>query len=237
MDSIYKKNFKVVALVWAGCLVLFAFVYIYVLSPQRKTKKQLDAQLAKQKQMYDAASKAAQEETKARLNEQVERLQNSLKDFVIDFEDSANLTLDISQIASQKRVDSFSIEGKTEGRNRGRGTSRGSEIPGCEYIREDYITVNFAAAGFTQFAGFLNALERHRPVIFIDKFQIERSKKQDSSHEVSMDLAVFVRKRSDTATANAIGGIGEPDVLQLLAQTANVLFRVREPAKREPESG
>jgi len=191
MKSIYRKYLKTAALIWAGCFVLFFLAYMYALSPQEKTKKQTERQLAEQKQMYESALKAAQEKTKIQLNEQIERLRNSLKDFVIDFEDSANLTFDISQIANEKKVASFSIkDSKAKSNRRGKG----SEIPGCEHISENYMSVSFAAANFSQFATFLNALERHRPVVFVDKFKIARAEQDDSGHKVGMDLAVFVRK-------------------------------------------
>ena len=186
MKSIYRKYFTTIALIWAGCFVLFLFVHMLVLAPQEKCKKHIDKQLAEKKQIYNSALRTAQEETQIQLSEQIERLQSGLKDFVTDFENSANLTFDISQVASEKEVASFSIRTKD---NPG-----GSSIPNCNYICGNHIDVSFTA-GFNQFATFLNALERHRPVIFVDKFTITRSDQNNSAHQVSMDLSVFVRKQ------------------------------------------
>jgi hypothetical protein len=124
------------------------------------------------------------------LCEQIENLRNKLKNFVIDFKDSANLTFDISQIAGQKGVSSFSIE-----------TKKGSGPPqktSDKHLSESYIDISFSAVDFNQFAALLNALERHQPVIFVNKFAITRSKKGESEHQVKMNLAVFVRKIQDT---------------------------------------
>ena len=189
MKPIYKKYFTTVGLIWAGCFVLFLCVYILVLAPQEKGKKQFEKQLAEKKQMYNSVLKMAQEETKIRLNEQIESLQNKLQGFVIDYEDSANLTFDISQIAKEKRVASFSIRTKNDRKN--------SVIPNCSYISENRFDISFTA-DFNQFATFLNALERHRPIVFVDKFTITRPKQDDSGHEVNMSLAVFVKKRQDS---------------------------------------
>ena len=111
-----------------------------------------------------------------------------MKDFVVDFEDSANLIFDISQIATEKKVDSFSIKGQED--------RRGSTGLDLKHLREHRIDINFAG-GFNQFATFLNALERHRPVIFVDKFEITRSRQENSGHKVNMDLVVLVKKRQD----------------------------------------
>ena len=189
MKPIYKKYFAKAALTWAGCFILFFFIYVLMLAPQEKNKKQIEKQLAEKKQIYTSALKVTQQETRNRLNEQIEQLRDRLKDFVIDFEDSANLTFDIGQVASEKKLASFSIKGKEV-----RG---GSAIPNYEYLCENHFNVSFSG-GFNQFATFLNALERHRPVVFVDKFSITRSKKGDSDHRVKMDLAVFVKKRRDS---------------------------------------
>jgi len=188
--KIYKKYFTIAALIWAGCFVPILFAYILVVKPQKDNKKRLESKLAERKQMHESALKAAQEETKIQLNEQIERLRDRLEDFVIDSEDSANLTFDVSQIASEKKIASFSITSSEDRR-------KVSAIPNCNYIRENKIDVDFTA-GFNQFAIFLNALERHRPAIFVDRFTITRSERGDSGPKVSMDLVVLVGKQQDS---------------------------------------
>jgi len=186
MKSIYRKYLTTVALIWAGCFVLFLVVFILVLSPQRKCEKQITKQLAEKKQVYESALGASKEKTKAQYNELLERLRNELRSFAVDLENSAGLTFEVSQIAKEKEVGAFSIKGKD---NRG-----GSELPDCKYICEDYLNISFTGS-FNQFATFLNALERHQPVVFIDGFSIERSEENKSGHKVSMNLAVFAKKR------------------------------------------
>ena len=189
MNPIYRKYLTKAALTWAGCFILFFFIHMLILAPQGKNKNQIEKQLAEKKQMYGSALKATKEETKIRLNEQIEQLRNGLGDFVIDFEDSANLTFDISQIANEKKLASFSIKGKK--------TRVSSATPDDKYLSENRFDVSFTG-GFNQFAVFLNALERHRPVVFVDKFKITRSRQEDSDHRANMDLAVLVKKRQDS---------------------------------------
>jgi len=191
MKSVYKEYFTKVALIWAGCFVLFFIVHMLMLAPQKNNKERLEKQLTEKKKVYNSALNAAQEETKLQLNEQIEHLRNKLKNFVIDFEDSVNLTFDISQIANEKEVTSFNIETKED-------SGRDSAMSDYNYISESHIEISFLMADFNQFAGLLNALERHRPAIFVDSFAITRSKKGSSDHQANMSLAVFVRKRQDS---------------------------------------
>lgn len=184
MKAIYKKYAAKVLLVWGGCLVICVVVYAAVLGPQKARRAALAAQLAQKKQAYETAMSAARPETQSNWNKQMQALEDKLRGFAA--EDSANLTFDISQIAREKETHSFSIKAKDSGIE--------SEVPDCEHIGESYMQVNFMA-GFREFATLLSALERHRPVIFIDKFTIKRSKKGEAWHPADMELAVFVLKR------------------------------------------
>lgn len=173
--------------------MLFVLAYTFVLGPHKSSRKRLERTLAEKKQTYESAQAAAQEQTKIRLNEEIENLRGRLKDFVLDFEDSANLTFDIGRIANEENVASFSIKNKNE-----QGLS---EIPDCNSICENHIDISFIA-GFNQFATFINALERHQPVLFINEFTISRSKKGQSTYQVSLDVAAFVKKQQDREIAN-----------------------------------
>lgn len=193
----YKRYFVTAALIWAACLVLFLLVYILALRPQKDVQQRTENRLAEKKQLYESALQASQKETKIQLNEQIASLRDRLKDFVIDFEDSANLTFDISKIANEKNVASLSIKGNDK--------KRISEIPDCNYIGEGHIDIGFSA-GFNQFATFLNALERHRPVLFVDQFTITGSRQDKSGYQVSLKVAVYVKKpQASKATESGSG--------------------------------
>ncbi len=190
MNSIYKKYLTTIVLIWSGCFILFLLGYILVLAPQEKTKNRIERQLAEKERIYNSALQTTRTGTKLKLNEQIELMRNNLRDFVVDFEDSANLTFDISQLANERKITSFSIE--TE------NAAGDSAVPDCNYICENRFDVAFTVGDFNQFASFLNALERHRPVIFVDEFAITRSDSDGSAHRVSMTLSVFVRKQQDS---------------------------------------
>jgi Tfp pilus assembly protein PilO len=198
MKPIYKKRIKNAALIWVGFAFLLLVTYITVLGPQIKTRKQVERLLAETKQSYNSAMMAAKEDTLKQMKDQIEQRQNILDSFVVGHKESTNLTLDISQIANEKKVSGFSISGRG-------GGSRAVEIPNCNQIRENRIGIEFDA-GFKSFATFLNTLERHKPVVFVDTFKIIRFDNTASANanKVQMDLAVFVREQQDDSTTNAI---------------------------------
>ena len=178
-----------IAPIWVGSFILLCCIYIFVLAPQKKTKNQIGKQLAEKKQIYNSAFEISKKETKLKLKKQLDDLQNKLADFVIEPENSADLIFDISQIANEKKVDSFSI--------RPRENRRGLDSLDNENISENSIEIGFTG-NYNQFATLLNTLERHRPVIFVDDFVINRSKEGISDHQVNMNLVVFIRKQQDS---------------------------------------
>ncbi len=185
MKPIHKKYLMTTALIWVGSLICLGCIYIFLLAPQRNAKNLMAKQLTEKKQIYESAMETSKAETKIRLKEQLETLQNKLADFVIAPENSADLIFDISQIANQWSVDSFSIKSKE---NR-----KSSDFANLTYITESCIDISFEG-NYNKFAALLNALERHRPVIFVDDLVITRSKEGSSDNQVNMSLAVFTKK-------------------------------------------
>lgn len=189
----HKKYLMKGAIAWAVCLVLFLLAYMVALRPQNLKRKHLDGILVEKKQSFEAAQTAAQESTQAQLREQIRQLQERLHDFVIDLEDSANLTFDIGQIATERNVTAFSVKSKT--------TRAVPTTDEPKHISENHIDISFIA-GFHQFATFVNSLERHRPVLFVNGFTITKSNKNSSVYEVTLDVAAFVKKQQETQTAD-----------------------------------
>lgn len=191
-----RKSLKISAIIWAGCLVLFVLIYILVLGPQNRTVKKLESEFYEKKQTYEFAQNAALEETQNKLLEQIRSLRDDLGVFTTDFKNSANLIFDISRIAKEKDVTSLNVENEK--------TKTASDQDLAKNISESRINISFIS-GFGQFAAFLNALERHRPVLFVNEFKLMRSNQNDSAYQVDMDVAALIEKQQDDkVTAKSI---------------------------------
>jgi len=192
--KIHKRYLLISAVVWAISLFIFLIVYIFIVGPQKNSKRQIESRLEEIREVYEFAIKATQNETKIQLIEQIEALHADLRDFVADFEDSASLTFDLSQIAEEKKVTSFGSKVKTN-----RSLKTKDEY---KFISENEINITFTGT-FNQFATFLNALERHRPVIFVEKFTFVRpSGSNDSGYQINLIVTAFVRKQQESETAD-----------------------------------
>jgi len=181
----YKKQLITVAMTWACCFIAFLLAYLFVLAPQFKNKKNVEGELAMVKQDHSFAMRATQAELIAELKKEIEQLQDRANDFIIKFEDLANLTFDISKRATEKAINPFSIKNKY---------GKISEIPDCEHIGENEIDINFSS-NFEQFTSFLSDMERHKPIVFVDNFTLSQPRgRERQGLSVNMNVSVFIRK-------------------------------------------
>jgi Tfp pilus assembly protein PilO len=185
MKKVHKKCIKYVAIAWGSCFFVFILAFIFVLAPQKAARLSLASKLSTVKDEYESAQMAKSLKNQKALAEKISELRNKLDSFVTGFESSHNLTFDISQIANEKAVESFTIKS--------RDNQRLMEIPNCKKLAQNSIDIAFLSS-FNQFASMLNSLERNKPVVFIDQFKIVRSDKDNYSHQVTMNLSVLVRK-------------------------------------------
>lgn len=191
MKSNIAKYIKLAALIWSCCFIVFLLVFLLVLSPLNRHGTQVESEFKKVKSDADSALLASEEETKIRLNEQIQDLNDTLGNFVIESENTSNLIYQISGISNEIELKAFQIT--PTGQNI-------SAFDNCKYISGQLYHVGFIAS-FNQFATFLNALERYRPVIFIDTFSITRSRQGENSHTVDMQLAILVLKNEKAKKA------------------------------------
>ena len=184
----YRKYILAMGIVWAASLVLFALIYYVVIAPQLKIKNQVLKDSTEKKQQFESALNAAQEDNKKKLAGEVEELKTRLSDYVSEYEESANLTFSISRIAADKRVSDFTVKTSEQGKVQ--------DALVAKNLQENRIEIAFAS-DFLQFASFLNTLERHQPVIFVDRFKVSRGDQSGTPNKVDMTLSYFARKKLD----------------------------------------
>ena len=184
----YRKYILAMGIVWTASLVVFALVYYIVIIPQLKVKAQLLEESTEKQKMFESALSAANEDNKKKLAGEVEELKTSLINYVCEYEESANLTFSISRIAADKQVSDFAVKTPEQ--------TWAQDALAVNNLQENRVEVAFAS-DFLQFANFLNALERHKPVIFVDRFKVLRGTQNSMTDKVDMTLSYFAGKKQD----------------------------------------
>lgn len=191
MKSNIVKYIKLATLIWSCCFIAFLLVFLLALSPLNKHRTQVESEYKKVKSDADSALQASEDQTRNLLNEQIQGLNDILGNFVSESENTSNLIYQISGISNEIGLKAFQIT--PTGQNM-------AAFDNCKYISGQLYEVGFTGS-FNQFATFLNALERYKPVIFIDTFSIARSRQGDNNHMVDMQLAILVIKNEKAKKA------------------------------------
>lgn len=185
MKPVNRRYLRIMAIAWGIALVVFAVFYLLVLIPQTKQRGRIEADYNKAKSEADAAAFASNISQQQKLNQQVETMDARAGDFVFTTADAGNLVFDISKISSEIGLKTFGVSSS--------GNERISLYDNCRHIFAKRIQVSFNA-GFNNFAAFINVLEKHRPVIFVNTFSITRVQQGEAANKVDMELAVLVGK-------------------------------------------
>ncbi len=183
-----KKFITTTGLVWAGCGIILFFLYMLLVSPQVQAKRDLAARVAEQERAYAKALRAADEQNQQRLKEQLASLRQRQKDFIIDSGGAGDLTFDVSRIAKTLALESFSITSQ-----KAQLASKGKRL---KHIEQSYFEISFRS-GFRQLAAFINALERHKPILFVETFSITRPREKGIKNEVQLSLAALVARKQE----------------------------------------
>jgi hypothetical protein len=187
MSSTWKKLLIPVAAIWIGFLAAFLLALVIVLEPQERAKVQLAHQLAEKEHAILRASQAVSVRTQTQLEQNIGMLEDTLNDFVMNLTGSARQAFEISRLAKGMNIDSFSLI----------NTDKEGFLPvaGCSEILAKPFHLSFTAS-FNGFAGFLNALEKYRPAVFIDTFRITYVPGDASNKQVDMKLLALVSKQA-----------------------------------------
>ncbi|MEN6387185.1 MAG: hypothetical protein ABFD79_18555 [Phycisphaerales bacterium] len=186
MNKALKKDFKLAIFVWLASALLATLVYLFVISPEINLEKQIAAQFVEKQKAFTTILNSNSKDARANLNQQMLQWQDEVGQYAIGIDDLPNLTFDISKIAKDVKVESFSISSQDV-------YSNIKKQEGA-FVNEKQLKVNFKS-DFNKFAAFLNAVERHRPVVVVNEFSISNTEHDPSSSQVSLILSVYVKKK------------------------------------------
>jgi outer membrane murein-binding lipoprotein Lpp len=191
--KVRNRYLLILAIVWSPCLLAGAASYAIILHPQLDHRQKLEALVASSRERYARAVEAAKEKDQSRLAGQVETLHNRVNEFVVSRTDASDLAFKIGELAQEAKLTSFGMRPANR-----TGAEAG---PDLERVAEKHLDMTFSGE-FRHFAAFLNTLERHHPVLFVETFAISRPIDKDSQPQANLQVAVLVEKAAEPAGAS-----------------------------------
>lgn len=193
MHKMEMKNLLQIFIIWIILLTLLIGFYFLVLLPQAKRIDSLSREIDQKSDLYFFANKLINKDEIDKIEKQKEQVIAVLKSFIVGYDKAESLAFDISNIAAHSGLKDFAITNSTS-----------NEASEKEFSKIDIGRINLKFnSGFTEFARFINLLEKNQPVVFVDKFTIELIELNSNTNPVSMSLECFINREQDRSQSKS----------------------------------
>ena len=157
-----------------------------MIRPQEHKLQTLQRQISETEEQLQNVHLARNPKTLQRLQERLEETRNRLGEFVVSLDSAAALNFQIGQLANEVELQDLTSERKE-------GLSQ-DVLEGYPNLGEVWFELDFET-NFPRFAEFINLLERHRPVVFVEKFNIKQKSQNPKIKDVQLTLCFFIESR------------------------------------------
>jgi len=185
-SNIKLGKYAIVTLaVWAVCVVGIGGGFVLFFQPQKIERTQVQKQFSESQAELEKAQLAAQDQAKEKMKRRCEETSRLISEFSTKPDKMTELVFQVGQIANDLRLTEFSS--KNEKRK------DQSTVEKSKTLEEAWLNVEFFAT-FNQFAEFINRLERHCPVVFVEEVSFRRGTTKAKGHAVSLRLSFLAEK-------------------------------------------
>jgi len=185
--SAKKRYLVALGIWWALCIAVMLGLGVLVVLPQEERLADLEGQINDVAQRLAHAQEAGKPQTQARVQAEMTELKQRLADFTVRADSASSLTFQIGQLA-----DMIQLKDLTSKRKEGLSQDK---LEGFQNLGEVWLEVAFKG-DFWQFAQFINRLERHEPVVFVETFNIKRDIRGGQAREAEVSLCFLVQSES-----------------------------------------
>ena len=183
-----------VAVVWAICIGAIVLGTLFFGGAQTSALDQARRDVQESQEKLDFAQNAQKSETKQRTKERLVRAQESLNTFSCPASAESALIFQIGQLAHTLNLKQFT--------SRFPDNAPEQILEKSERLSEGWLTVEFVA-DYLSLAEFVNSIERHEPVLFVESITLRRSEENDEEASVRMNLSYLIRKGEKAKTVAA----------------------------------
>ena len=188
MSFINRKNLVFAGIIWGISLAVLVPAYWFIIKNQYSELDKINNSIQNLTADVNEAKYVSAEDLVDKYRSQLNKIKAEYNGFIIPSKDDIQTlaSIEIENISNEIGLQEFHID-----------PWNANEIAAfseCKYVFGQPMEVTFKAT-FTEFAKFLNKLERYKSVIFINSFSISRSLEKDGKNQVRMELAVLVEKQ------------------------------------------
>lgn len=180
---------------WAVSILLLGAGYFMLYEPRTQLLVRTENKLSESNETLALAKMADREDSQRKQAERLENTQQTIDRFSISQENITALVFEIGEIANELRISEFSSKIRDYSQMQKAGNA------GC--LQESWLSIE-CTASFEQLMQFINRLEKHDPVVFVEKLSIQRRSGETAGHEIEIELSLLAsEKKAAAPVANA----------------------------------
>lgn len=183
-----SKYLTALIAIWGISLLFVGIGYFLFYVPQKMELTQLQNQYSESQEKLAHARLAGQDQTKEKMKLRCEESERLISGFSTDHDRMTELVFKIGQIANNLRLAEFSSKNENK--------KDQSSVQKSKTLEEGWLNVEFCAS-FNQFMQFVNQLEQHCPVVFVEEVSFQRSTSSGKGHRVALKLSFLAKKHSN----------------------------------------
>lgn len=188
MKEKFRKIATVILAVWMISLVGIGAFYYFVIMPQKTRLEGLSSKVETEIETNLVASHAKEKRAAELMEIKAAQAAHLLSDFLIARGQVNNFVFDFKKMADENGI--YDFTGSHDPSN------SYFDIAGLKTIQEGTMRINFSG-NYVQFISLLNSLERYKPTVFVDRFDISRTRRKDGHNNINMNLTFFVTKEAE----------------------------------------
>ena len=174
----------IAGIVWAACMGLVVLSPTLLSGAQGMTVEQARQALLESQEQLAIAKKSSGEKAKQQLNARLAETKQSLSAFSCPYPDESKLIFQIGQMAHTLQLENFTT--------RFPGNAPEKILEKENRTKEGWLTVEFDA-DYLKTIAFVNSLERHKPILFVESIHLRRNPDNHQTASVRMMLSYLIQ--------------------------------------------
>jgi hypothetical protein len=182
MKEKFRKTIIAVLAIWLMSLIGVGIFYYFVIMPQKTRLYALTARVEHEIKTNLVASHSKEKYAAELMDFKMAQARGLIADFLINKADVSNFVFDFQKMADSNGIDDF-----TGSHN---PASSYFGMSGFESIQEGAMKLNFSG-NYLHFIKMVNSLERYRPFVFVDRFDISQARRREGNCNININLIFF----------------------------------------------
>ncbi len=181
----FRKFAMAILVAWVISIFVIGICYYFIIVPQKSHLEKLSSRVEQEIETNLVSTHTHEKKAAELMKMKMAEAGALIDDFIVERSDVTDFIFDFKRMADACGIVDFT--GSYD------PSSSYTDIAGYSKINEGSLRINFSG-DYMQFITMINNFERYKPIIFIDRFDISRVRRQRENSNINMTLTYYSTK-------------------------------------------